>query len=103
MIYIDQIHNRGGWGYGMSSVEALSMGLVCMTELVPQYQKFLPDHPFINIDKNNLREKLIYLSENKDIVTQKKDESKKWVKKYHDISSVSDSLYRLYENNSWIK
>ena len=102
-VYIDQIHNRGGWGYGMSSVEALSMGLVCMTELVPKYQNFLPDHPFINIDKNNLRQKLVYLSQNKDIVAQKKDESKKWVKKYHDISSVSDSLYRFYEDNSWIK
>ena len=21
-IYIDQIHNRGGWGYGMSSIES---------------------------------------------------------------------------------
>ena len=60
-VYIDQIHNRGGWGYGMSSVEALSMGLVCITELVPKYQNFLPDHPFINIDKNSLKEKLIYL------------------------------------------
>ena len=102
-VYIDQIHNRGGWGYGMSSVEALSMGLVCMTELVPKYQKFIPDHPFIAINKNNLREKIIYLSQNKDIVIQKKDESKKWVKKYHDISSVSDSLYTFYEEKSWIK
>ena len=79
------------------------MGLVCMTELVPKYQNFIPDHPFIDINKNNLREKIIHLSKNKDIVIQKKDESKKWVKKYHDISSVSDSLYKFYEKKSWIK
>ena len=102
-IYIDQIHNRGGWGYGMSSVEALSMGLVCMTELIPKYQNFIPDHPFISINKKNLKEKIIHLSQNKEIVIQKKYESKKWVKKYHDISSVSDSLYKLYEKNTWIK
>ena len=102
-VYIDQIHNRGGWGYGMSSVEALSMGLVCMTELVPKYQKFIPDHPFIDINKNNLREKIIHLSKNKDIVIQKKDDGKKWVKKYHGISSVSDSLYKFYKEKSWIK
>ena len=61
-IYIDQIHNRGGWGYGMSSVEALSMGLVCMTELVEEYTKFIPDHPFIAIDKGSLKQKLIQLT-----------------------------------------
>jgi len=102
-VYIDQIHNRGGWGYGMSSVEALSMGLVCMTELVPKYKNFIPDHPFIDINKNNLRQKVIHLSQNKDIVIQKKKDSKKWVKKYHDISNVSDSLYKFYEEKSWIK
>ena len=39
-IYIDQIHNRGGWGYGMSSIESLSMGLVCMTEMIDKYRNF---------------------------------------------------------------
>ena len=30
-ILIDQVHNRGGWAYGMNSVEALAMGLCCVT------------------------------------------------------------------------
>ena len=102
-IYIDQIHNRGGWGYGMSSIESLSMGLVCMTELVKEYRKFIPDHPFININKRNLKQKIIQLSKNKEMLIQKKLDSKKWVKKYHDIKSVSSSLYAFYEKNSWIK
>ena len=46
---------------------------------------------------------IIHLSKNKDIVIQKKDDVKKWVKKYHDISSVSDSLYKFYKEKLWIK
>ena len=102
-VYIDQIHNRGGWGYGMSSIESLSMGLVCMTELVDQYKNFIPDNPFININKNNLRQKIIFLSNNEEYVIKKKIDSKKWVNKYHDISSVCKSLYKLYTENEWVK
>ena len=40
-IYIDQIHNRGGWGYGKSSIESLSMGLDCMTEMKEEYRNFI--------------------------------------------------------------
>ena len=45
-IFIDQVHNRGGWGYGMNSIEALSMGLCCITELVPEYINFIPNKKF---------------------------------------------------------
>ena len=67
-IYIDQIHNRGGWGYGMSSIESLSMGLVCLTELVREYQNFIPDHPFINVTKQNLKEKILDLTKNHELL-----------------------------------
>jgi len=102
-IYIDQIHNRGGWGYGMSSIESLSMGLVCLTELVREYQDFIPDHPFINVKKQNLREKILDLINNQELLYNKKVKSREWVVKYHDISNVSKSLYSFYEKNSWIK
>ena len=102
-IYIDQIHNRGGWGYGMSSIESLSMGLVCMTEMIDKYRNFIPDHPFIEINKSTLKKKITQLSKNKEILMQKKIESKEWVKKYHDIESVCSSLYNYYEKNSWMK
>ncbi len=102
-IYIDQIHNRGGWGYGMSSVESLSMGLICLTELVKEYQNFIPDHPFINVTKQNLKEKLIDLTKNQELLINKKIKSREWVNRYHDISNVSDKLYSYYEQKSWIK
>ena len=102
-IYIDQIHKRGGWGYGMSSIESLSMGLVCITEMIDKYKNFIPDHPFIEINKSTLKKKITQLSKNKEILMQKKIESKECVKKYHDIESVCSSLYNYYEKNSWMK
>ena len=102
-IYIDQIHNRGGWGYGMSSIESLSIGLVCLTELVREYQNFIPNHPFINVTKQNLKQKILELTKNQELLVNKKIKSREWVVEHHDISNVSQSLYSFYERNSWIK
>jgi len=96
-VLIDQIHNRGGWGYGMNSIEALSMGLVCMTELVKAYKNFIPDHPFIHITKETLESKLREIVQNKKLLSIKKSESRLWVKKYHDIYNVTDKLYKYYQ------
>ena len=87
----------------MNSIESLSMGLVCLTELVREYQNFIPDHPFINVKKKNLKEKILELTKNHELLVNKKIESRKWVVKYHDIANVSKSLYSFYEMNSWIK
>ena len=95
-ILIDQIYNRGGWGYGMNSVEALSMGLCCLTELVPEYEKFVPDHPFINININNLADTLERLSDQPKTIVKQKQKSRNWVVKYHDIKSVANNLYSYY-------
>ena len=47
-IFIDQIGNKGGWGYGMNSVEALSMGICTLTEMNEEYNKlFQIIHLFI--------------------------------------------------------
>ena len=80
----------------MSSVESLSMGLVCMTELVEQYKNFIPDNPFVNINKKTLKDKIIKLSKNKDLLIKKKLDSKNWVKKYHDVENVYSSLQSYY-------
>ena len=87
----------------MNSVESLSMGLVCLTELVEEYQNFIPDHPFIMITKESLKKTILELIQNEEFLINKKIESKKWVKKYHGVSSVAKSLYSYYEEKSWIK
>ena len=101
-ILVDQVHNRGGWGYGMNSVESLAMGLVCMTELVEPYKKFIPDHPFIHITAETFETSLRKLISDPLALIEKKKESKQWVEKYHGFKSVSFALYDYYKVNKWI-
>ena len=97
-LFIDQIGNRGGWGYGMNSVESLSMGICTLTEINDEYKKFLPDHPFVNVNKESLENDLRKLIKNKDKITDFGIKAKKWVYKNHDISKVSKQLYDYYNS-----
>jgi len=101
-ILVDQVNNRGGWGYGMNSVESLAMGLVCMTELIDPYQKFIPDHPFVHITAETFELSLRKLISDPLAFIEKKKESKQWVEKYHGFKSVSHALYDYYKINKWI-
>ena len=74
-----------------------------LKKLLEEYKKFIPDHPFIAIDKSNIRQKIIQLTEDKEMLLHKKSEGQKWVTKYHGIKNVVESLYSHYEKLSWIK
>ena len=95
-ILIDQIYNRGGWGYGMSSVEALAMGLCCATELNQEYEDFIPGHPFININEQNIYKKLSSIVSDPDMIGDIKQKSRSWVESKHDIHIVGEELYNYY-------
>ena len=101
-ILVDQIHNRGGWGYGMNSGEALSMGLCCVTELVQEYIDFIPDHPFVNANSFNLKDTLKNLITNTDKIIDYKIKSRNWVIKYHDLHNTTDKLYQYYAKHGII-
>ncbi|MCK5332176.1 MAG: glycosyltransferase [Candidatus Marinimicrobia bacterium] len=101
-ILIDQVHNRGGWGYGMNSVEALSLGLCCVTELVPRYIDFIPDHPFVNVNGDTLFDTLKNLVRDNDKIMEYKHRSREWVVKYHDLHNTAAVLYSYYNDRGWI-
>ena len=97
-ILIDQVEDRGGWGYGMSSVEAMAMGLCCATQINNEYQEFIPNHPFININKNNIYEVLTdFVNKPNEKIEKQKQLSREWVEHTHDIQSVGNSLYDYYK------
>ena len=80
----------------MSSIEAMSRGLCCATELNSNMLKILPDHPFININKDNMYHELSYVITNPKILKSYKESAYRWVKKNHDINSVATTLYNYY-------
>jgi len=100
-ILIDQVHNRGGWGYGMNSVEAMSMGLCCVTELNDAYRSFIPDHPFVDVTGESLYDTLKSLVRNNKLLLQKKKQSRGWVVKHHDQKNVGNALYQYYGDNGY--
>ena len=97
-IFIDQIGDKGGWGYGMNSIESLSMGICTLTEMNQSYQNFINDHPFVNINEKSLEAKLRELVKDPDNILLRGSEGKTWVNKYHSISKVADELYKYYSS-----
>ena len=97
-IFIDQIGDKGGWGYGMNSIESLSMGICTLTEMNQSYEDFINDHPFVNVNKKSLEPKLRGLIKDPDNILFRGSEGETWVNKHHSISKVADELYRYYSS-----
>ena len=95
-ILIDQIGDSGGWGYGMNSVESMALGLCCMTQMNNECHNFFIGHPFINIDKNNLEQKLNELISNPSVIDEYKKKSIQWVQNNHGVENVGEVLYENY-------
>jgi len=97
-IFIDQLGDKGGWGYGMNSVEALAMGICTITEMNNTYHNFIPDHPFVHATKESFQSVLGELIQNKSYLQEKGIESRQWVVKHHDIKNVAKKLYEYYRS-----
>jgi len=97
-IFIDQIGDKGGWGYGMNSIESLSMGICTLTEMNDAYKLFIKDHPFININNKTIEKVLRNLILNRKKIISYGNRGKDWVKNNHDISEVGDKLYLYYQS-----
>ena len=96
-IFIDQIGNKGGWGYGMNSIESLSMGICTLTEMNDEYNEFIPDHPFINVNKHTLKKELSKIILNRKKILDFGQKGRVWVEKNHDVKRVSEKLYSYYK------
>jgi len=94
---IDQVGGElGGSGYGKNSVENLSMGVPTITEFSEDYLKFIKDNPFIHSTIDTLKEKLISLIDNRNIIKEYSVKGRRWVEKYHSFESVNKRLNELY-------
>ena len=100
-IMIDQITNVGGVGYGVSSLEALAMGLAVCTRLTPDYEAFIPDHPFISVTPETLYDDLAALVTDNDRRLRHRTAGRAWVEKYHDAKYVVNRMHDLYRERGW--
>jgi glycosyltransferase involved in cell wall biosynthesis len=101
-IAIDQIGDKGGTGYGVNSLETLSMGIPTLTSFTPEFEAFLPDHPFITVNPATLPEELEQVILDGELRRRKALEGRRFVEKYHDARKVVLSIYAMYRELGWI-
>ncbi len=96
-IFVDQI---GDLGYGINSLEALAMGIPAVSCLAPGFAEAYPAHPFIDVQADSIKEKLIRLVRNPDYRRQKGQQGKTWVEKHHKAREVVKKIHRLAKIDS---
>ena len=101
-IFVDQLTNAGGWGYGMSSVEALAMGLPVVTNIPSQMSEQLGDHPFVQADPLTIMDVLERLITNQYLCRACSQAGQKWVRARHDVKVVGGQLYGYYRRMGWM-
>jgi len=100
-IAIDQIA-RGDMGYGVNSLESLSMGLCTVTNLSPAYQDFIPDHPFALASPESLRSVLRELVLDSELRQRHASMGRKWVEKHHHWLEVAKQIHERYRSLGWM-
>lgn len=101
-IAIDQVGDRGGTGYGVNSLETLSMGMVTLTSFTPDFEAFLPDHPFVVVNTDNLAARLEEVILDRDLRREKGKQGRAFALKYHDAAKVTRSIYAMYQELGWV-
>lgn len=93
---IDQVGNRGGTGYGVSSLEMLSLGIPCVSDFTQLLSDFMPEHPFYLANPRNLEKVLEDILENPSQLIERGRLSKSWLEKTHGYDAVYNRQMDLY-------
>jgi hypothetical protein len=99
-IAIDQVAD-GDMGYGVNSLESLSMGIATMTNLSNAYQAFIPDHPFCLTTPETLRRDLKELIIDGDLRRKYAAAGPSWIERRHHWLSVARDIHRIYSEMGW--
>jgi len=99
-IAVDQIAD-GDMGYGVNSLETLSMGIPTVTNLSAAYQEFIPDHPFSLATPDTLKSVLRELVLNEDLRERYSSSGPPWIRKRHHWKSVARRIHGMYRELGW--
>jgi hypothetical protein len=93
---IDQVGNRGGTGYGVSSLEMLALGIPCVSDFTAPLDKFMAGHPFYLADPATLENVLTGILAAPDQLIARGTASRSWLEKTHGYAAVYARLMELY-------
>lgn len=99
-IAIDQVAD-GDMGYGVNSLESLSMGVATVTNLSPAYREFIPDHPFFLTTPETLKRDLRELVLDCELRRKHADAGPAWIDSRHHWLTVARDIHRRYSELGW--
>jgi len=99
-IAVDQIAS-GDMGYGVNSLESLSMGICTVTNLSGAYQEFIPDHPFALATPDSLEDVLRELVLDEDLRRKYAQAGPGWIERTHNWKTVAESMHERYKELGW--
>jgi len=99
-VAVDQVFD-GDMGYGVNSLETLSMGLPTVTSLSEAYVDFIPDHPFVVADGENLASILRELVLDPDLRRRHGEAGPPWIARRHHWLEVARRVHGLYREMGW--
>ena len=93
---VDQIGNRGGTGYGISSLEMFAAGIPCLTDFTDFLSASLPGHPFYLASPETLEPALAEILAHPQELRERGDRSRQWLRETHGYESVHPRMRGLY-------
>lgn len=96
-IFID---NLGELGYGVNAIEGLALGVCTCTSLMPEFLARYPDHPFVEINFQNLRDQLLRLCAQPHWRRAFAKAGRAWAEKNHGATEIVRQVHQLVEQHA---
>lgn len=93
-IFID---NLGELGYGVNAIESLALGICTCTSLMPEFVALYPNHPFVEIDFLNVKERLRRLCTEEPLRHAYAQKSRSWAEQQHGATGIVRKIHELVE------
>lgn len=93
---IDHVGNRGGTGYGISSLEMFAAGIPCVADFADYLVEAMPDHPFHLATPETLEAVLEGILRNPEALPARGEESRRWLERTHGYASIYPRMRELY-------
>ena len=91
-IGVDQL---GDLGYGISALEWLALGIPVATCLASQMAWEVSDHPFVEINEDNIEDRLENLIKDPQKRRELGQRGRKWLEEFHDPVKAVENIHRL--------
>jgi hypothetical protein len=102
-IGIDNIGSYAGTGYGRSGLEFLALGIPAVVEIIGEYERLLPNHPFVKATRETLEDVLYRLLTDPTLRQEKRAQGLKWVRDFCHPKRIMEVIYGEYKKQGWIK